>query len=128
MFAPLAPILAADADASAETQGITARVEALAPVMATVARLAGCPLKPATDPLALGADLSGLLVALSPELRRIVAYDLETLGVVLQAGIMALDKARAEGRFSHAAARLLHTESDEAYRQILADAGYPPLL
>lgn len=124
MFAPLAPILAADADASAETQAITVRVEALALVLATVAQLAGRPPRPACDPLALGADLSGFLAALSPQTRRAVVCDLETLGGILQAGIMALDKARAEGRFSRAAARLLHEETAEAYRQILTIAGF----
>jgi hypothetical protein len=123
MFAPLAPILAADTGYSAEALAILQRVEALEPVLATVARIAGDRARPAADALAMGADLSGSVMTLSPETARTVADGLDTVGAMLQAGLLALDKSRAGGRFSQAAARVLHLEASEQYRKALTAAG-----
>lgn len=120
MFAPLAPILASDPVVDAYAQAVTARVEALTPVLAIVAQIAGCKPPSAADLLAQGADLSGRLAILPPEAKRHAAHDLDTLGIVLQAGLLALDKARTEGRFSRAAARLLHAEAADQYRKALS--------
>lgn len=121
MFAPLAPILASNTDESVETQALAARVEALAAVLGTVAQLAGITPERGAESLSQRADLYGLLAALPADTTQILARDLETVGVVLQAGLLALDKARGEGRFSRAAARLLHEEAQDQYRKALVD-------
>lgn len=126
MFASLAPILPDNAGSSAETQAILARVEGLAPVLETVARIAGGTPQPVADPLAQSADLAADLATLPPATARIVAHDLDTLAIVLQAGLLALDRARAEGRLSRAAARLLQAEAGEQYRKALAAIRHAP--
>lgn len=124
MFAPLAPILATDATDSNEACAVVVRVEALAQVLSAAARLAGCQPLQAADPLAQSADLSSHLAAMPQETTRVVARDLATMSVMLQAGLLALEKARGQGRFSRAAARLLYAEAAAHYRQALAAAGF----
>lgn len=125
MFSPLTPILAADGFSNADTQDVLARIEALAVVLAIVARLAGKARRPAFDALSLRAELSARLAVVPPAETETAARDLATLGCVMQAGLLALEKARAAARLNRAAAALLLEESLSSYHRILATLGHP---
>ncbi|WP_439469411.1 hypothetical protein [Blastomonas fulva] len=126
MFAPLSPILAADDGADAQAQVVLGQFESMTPVLAVlavIARLAGVAPQARAGLLEQSADLSAVLASLPPERMRFAAEQLETLGMVLQAGLIALENARTTGRFNRAAALLLHAEASGLYRDILHDLG-----
>lgn len=125
MYSPLTPILAADSPSHKDTAEIQARVEALAVVLATVSRLADTPDRPLFDALACQAELGAALASATPTMAAVAAHELDTLGVQLQAGLLALEKARKAARLNRAAAVLLYRESFESYRATLANMGYP---
>lgn len=123
MFAPLSPILAADDGADAQAQLVRGQFESMTPVLAVIARLAGVAPQARAGLLEQSADLSAVLASLPPERMQFAAEQLQTLGMVLQAGLIALENARTTGRFNRAAALLLHAESSRLYRDILHDLG-----
>lgn len=125
MFTPLTPILAADLSVDADTQGLLVRIDALAVVMDTVSRLAGNPPRPNYDLMVMRAELPAMVGSLAREDLVAAVRKLDTLGIILQAGLMALDRARNAGRFSKAAAVVLHDEVHTGYHDVLAALGGP---
>lgn len=106
-----------------DVQAVLARIEALAVVLAALARLSGAKNSPAFDALALRAELAAVLATQSWLAVGVAARDLDTLGIALQAGWRALDKARAAARMNRAAAALLHDECLTRYQLILSSLG-----
>lgn len=120
MYAALSPIRAADSSADLDVQSVLARIDALAVVLAAIARLSGPKDPPPFDALARRAELAAALATQPVEAIGVAARELDTLGVELHAGWRALDKARVAARMNRAAAALLHDECLARYRMIVS--------
>jgi len=122
MFTSASPILAADDPHSAHALALVTRLAALHVVLGAVAQISGAAPDPVEDPLAVSADFTGAIARLSPIATRQLAARCDSLSMMLQAGLIALQRARVAGRSNHAACVLLHTESREAMDAILQAA------
>ena len=126
MFSPLAPILPADTQQDADARALLARFDAVQTVLAATALLAGhAPGGAPYRDLALRADLSAVIGLLSTARLRALNRELNSLGLALHAGLVALETARASGRCNRAAAVLLHSECTHAFGRVIEQLDVP---
>ncbi len=125
MFSPVTPILSADAS-DETTAHVLARVEAIHIVLAALARIAGVYAGPDLHGLARQAELAAALLDMSPKHLIHIIRELDAIAAALQAGFVAIEKARSKGHAARPAARLLHAEAREAFAAILAAATGSP--
>lgn len=126
MFSPLAPILPADTRQDADAGALLARFDAVQTVLAATALLAGHAPGPASyQDLALRADLSGVIGLVPTSRLRALNRELNSLGLALHAGLVALETARASGRRNRAAAVLLHGECARAFGRVIEQLDVP---
>jgi hypothetical protein len=123
MFSSPVPILPAQARPHVDVDHVAAQVDSAQVALAAIARLAGWARSGHGDDLALRAELPAALSVIPAEMARDVARKLDSLGIALHAGLVALERARRAGRLNRAAAALLHAECAEALALALAGIG-----
>lgn len=123
MFAPLSPILAAEAANDIDVHELLQRLEALGVVLATTRRLAGLRQVPTCDALSVHAQLAASLASLPTDALGPVARRTDTLSAMLHTGLLALERSRSKGRLNTQAVCLLYEEGALEYRLILNAAG-----
>ena len=119
MFSPVAPILSA-ASFDETSAHVLVQVEAIHTVLSVLARMAGLAGAPDRQGLARQAELSAVLADLNPKLLACMTRELDAIAAALQAGFVAIEKARSRGHVAQAAARLLHAEAHQAFVATLA--------
>lgn len=114
MFTQATPILAADDQHGIDAEAVLARFEALGVVTAVLARISGNADADRHVNLADHADLASAVAAMPCESARRVVTECDSIAMALNAGLIALDKARRAGRMNPSAAELLYDEANAA--------------
>lgn len=126
MFSPVTPILSAGTSDEAAAL-VLARVQAIQTVLSALARMAGEAAAPDLQGLGQRAELAAAITDLDPMRLAHVANELDATAAALQAGFLAIEKARSQGHSAQAAARLLHAEARDAFGVTLAAARLRPV-
>lgn len=121
MFSPVTPILPTDAPDDAVGAVLT-RVEAIRIVLAALARMAGRSAAPDLHALSRHADLSAALADMDRQHTAHIMRELDAIAAALQAGFVAVEKARARGHAALAATGFLYAECRDAFASTLAAA------
>lgn len=121
MFSPVAPILSASSSDGASAH-VLLQVEAIHTVLTVLARMANVVAAPDLEGLSRQAELSAALADLDPKRVASMTQDLDAIAAALQAGFIAIEKARLQGHPARAAAGLLYAETREAFAATLAAA------
>lgn len=121
MFSPISPILPA-ATVDDTTGEVLARVDAISVVLAALARMAGLAAVADHHGLSRDAELSAALAVTDKQRVARIMLELDGIAAALQAGFVALEKARMRGHQAAAATRLLHAEATDAFAATLAAA------
>ncbi|WP_017672475.1 hypothetical protein [Blastomonas sp. AAP53] len=121
MFSPITPILPA-ATVDDTTGEVLARVDAIGVVLAALARMAGAAAATGHNGLSRDAELCAALAVMDKQRVARMMVELDGIAAALQAGFVALEKARVRGHQAAAATRLLHAEATDAFAATLAAA------
>lgn len=126
MFSPVTPILSAGTSDEAAAL-VLVRVQAIQTVLSALARMAGDAAGPDLQGLGQRAELAAAITDLDPTRLAHVANELDATAAALQAGFLAIEKARSQGHSAQAAALLLHAETRDAFGVTLATARVRPV-